>query len=117
MAKEKRKQKKRASMGGLPSPKDKGEEMPSFFLPVRYKLMFKILQQNKSCTTVGRKPIPAELKAEFVQASHEYHAYKYYEKAQCDMEENNKIKAHYKAMDACVFLPDYLLEECFSEWG
>ena len=27
------------------------------------------------------------------------------------------MKAHTKAMDATVFLPDYLLEECFSEWG
>ena len=43
MAKEKRKQARRESMGGIKSPKDTGEELPPFFLPPRYKLMFKIL--------------------------------------------------------------------------
>jgi GDP-D-mannose dehydratase len=43
MARIKRKETRRLAMGGVKSPKDTGEEMPPFFLPQRYKLMFRVL--------------------------------------------------------------------------
>jgi hypothetical protein len=43
MAKASRKAKRASMLGGLPSPKDTGEEIPPFFLQPRYKLLFKVL--------------------------------------------------------------------------
>lgn len=43
MAKEKRKAVRRLAIGGVKSPKDTGEELPPFFLPPRYKLLYKVL--------------------------------------------------------------------------
>jgi len=43
MAKAKAKATKRAMMGGVPSPKDTGEEIPPFFMAPRYKLLYKVL--------------------------------------------------------------------------
>ena len=42
-AKERRKALKRSTLGGLQTPKDIGEKVPPFFIPVRYKLLFKCL--------------------------------------------------------------------------
>jgi len=67
MAREKRKATRRAAMGGVKTPKEMGEEQPPFFLPPRYKLMFKVLTQNKNCTRIGRKPMPDDVKADFVK--------------------------------------------------
>jgi hypothetical protein len=64
-AKERRKQRKRDNMGlGF---KDAGEEVPSFYLPSRYKLLYKVMQDHKNVGRIGRKPIPAELKKEVAQ--------------------------------------------------
>lgn len=35
MARERRKEKRRGALGGIPSPKETGEEIPPFFLPAR----------------------------------------------------------------------------------
>lgn len=43
MAKQKRKETRRANLSGVKSPKDTGEELPPFFLQPRYKLMYKVL--------------------------------------------------------------------------
>ena len=72
--------------GGIPNPRDTGEEVPPFFLPARYKLMFKLIEENRNCTRIGRKPIPSDVKANFVKESKEYHAYKEYERMQWEKE-------------------------------
>lgn len=36
---------------------------------------------------------------------------------QIERENNNMLKHQMKAMDACAFLPDYLLDECFADGG
>ena len=61
--------------------------------------------------------MPEDLKLEFAQKSKEYHAYKVIEKAHIEKETNEQLKIQLKAMDAILFLPDYLLEECLSESG
>lgn len=43
MARIKRKETRRLAMSGVKSPKDTGEELPPFFLPQRYKLMYKVM--------------------------------------------------------------------------
>lgn len=80
MAKQKRKETRRANLSGVKSPKDTGEELPPFFLQPRYKLMYKVLQDHKTCARIGRKPIPQALKLEIAAKSKEYHAYKQIEK-------------------------------------
>jgi len=89
MAKEKRKAVRRMAIGGVKSPKDTGEELPPFFLQPRYKLLYKVLQDQKNCTRIARKPMPEALKLEFSQKSKEYHAYKVIEKAHIERETND----------------------------
>lgn len=43
MAREKRKEKRRGALGGIPTPKETGEEIPPFFLPPRQKLFYSLL--------------------------------------------------------------------------
>ena len=117
MAKQKRKETRRLSMGGVKSPKDTGEELPPFFLQPRYKLLYKVMQDHKNCARVARKPIPDAVKLELAKKSKEYHAYKVIEKAHIEQELNQQLKVQLKALDAIVFLPDYLMEECLSENG
>lgn len=117
MAKQRRKERQRLSMGGTKSPKDTGEELPPFFLPPRYKLMYKVLQDHKTCARIGRKPVPDDVKLKFAEASKEYNAYKVVEKAHIEKETNEQLKVQMKAMDAICFLPDYLMEECLNEGG
>ena len=73
MAKEKRKEAIRQKMGGLKTDK---EEPPPFFLPARYKLLFKMVEDQKNQTRIGRKPIPDERKKEFAAQAKEYAEYK-----------------------------------------
>jgi hypothetical protein len=65
MAKEKRKAVRRMAIGGVKSPKETGEELPPFFLQPRYKLLYKVLQDQKNSTRIARKPMPEALKLEF----------------------------------------------------
>jgi hypothetical protein len=99
------------------SPKDLGEEMPSWFLPARYKLYFKAVTENRNSNVIVRKPIPKDIKAEFAKHSKEYHAYKLAERELIDQENNDNLIDFEKSMGAAVFLPDYLLEEAFSDAG
>lgn len=92
MARQKRKETRRLAMGGVKSPKDTGEELPPFFLPQRYKLLFKVLQDHKNCAKVGRKPVPGNIKAEFAKKSKEYHAFKQIEKEHVEQETNDQLK-------------------------
>jgi len=49
-------------MAGVGSIKDSGEEVPPFFMPQRYKLLYKIMEDHKNITRLGRKPVPLEVK-------------------------------------------------------
>ena len=111
-AKSKRKEARRKSMGGVLTPKDTGEELPPFFLPPRYKLLFKIMADNKNCTRIGRKPIPDHIKKEFAQHAKEYQEYKQAELLILEKQEIAATKVQYKSLDSLIYLPDYLLDEC-----
>ena len=64
-----------------------------------------------------RKPFPEDKKKEFVAASKEYHMYKHAEKFNVLKENNAQMEVQVKAQDAIVYLPDYLMEECFDGDG
>ena len=92
MAKEKRKAVRRMAIGGVKSPKDTGEELPPFFLQPRYKLLYKVLSDQKNCGRIARKPMPEAVKLDFAKKSKEYHAYKVIEKAHIEKEVNEQLK-------------------------
>ena len=85
-AKEKRKQFRRERMAGVGNVKDSGEEVPPFFLPQRYKLLYKLMEDHKNAHRLGRKPMPVEVKQELAKASKEYNEFKVAEKALLDKE-------------------------------
>ena len=76
MAKEKRKQARRARMAGLGSIKDSGEEIPPFFMPQRYKLLFKVMEDHRNSHRLGRKPMPLEVKQKLAEVAKEYNEFK-----------------------------------------
>ena len=43
---------------GIVNPRDYGEEAPPFYIPARYKLFFKYIQDNKNAHRLARKPMP-----------------------------------------------------------
>ena len=47
------------------SPVDMGEELPPFMIPPRYKLMFKMMQNDRNNTRLHRKEIPLADKEKF----------------------------------------------------
>lgn len=61
-AKEKRKQARRDRMAGAGNVRDSGEEIPPFFMPQRYKLLYKVMEDHKNSGRLGRKPMPLEVK-------------------------------------------------------
>lgn len=61
-ARERRKQFRRDRMAGAGSIKESGEEVPPFFMPQRYKLLFKVMEDHKNVSRLGRKPMPLEVK-------------------------------------------------------
>lgn len=117
LAKLNRKMKKASAMSGSRNPRDFGEEMPPFFLAPRYKLLYKVLQDQKNAQRVQRKPMPEALRKDFAEQSKAYHQYKLIERAHIEREENEQLQVQIKALDAIVWLPDYLMEECLSEKG
>ena len=60
-AKEKRKQFRRDRMAG-PGGADSEAEIPPFFMPQRYKLLYKVMEDHKNASRPGRKPMPLEVK-------------------------------------------------------
>ena len=66
---------------------------------------------------ISRKPIPDNVRQEFVQKSKEYHAYKVAELRILEEEYNKHLIHTLNALDSIVFLPDQLFEECLSESG
>lgn len=71
-------------MGGMKSPRDTGEDIPPFFLPARYKLLFKVYELQKNSARIGRKPIPEKVKKEFAAKAKEYMEYKHAERLLLD---------------------------------
>ena len=64
---------------GILNPRDFGEDKLPFFIPARVKLFMRLHQEVKNSHRLTRKPMPAELKAEYIAKSKEFMAYKYVE--------------------------------------
>ena len=115
-AKEKRKQMKRDRMAAT-NIKDSGEEVPPFFMPQRYKLLYRIMEDHKNSGRLGRKPIPLEVKQKLGKVAKEYNEFKVAEKTLLDKEKANALRVQMQALDSILFLPDYLLAEAMSDTG
>lgn len=115
-AKERRKQMKRDRMAGS-NIKDSSEEVPPFFIPQRYKLLFKVMEEHRNCVRIGRKPMPSDVKKALAEQAKAYNEFKCAEKVVMQQERAlNKIVAM-EAMDATLFLSDNLLNEALSDTG
>ena len=104
-------------MASLNALKDVNMERPPFFIPQRYKLLFQVMQDHKNCHRLGRKPMPAEVRNELGRTLKEYNEFKVAEKTLLDMERAKMLDIQLKAMDATLFMPDYLLQETISDTG
>lgn len=104
-------------MAGQGNVKDSGEEVPPFFMPQRYKLLYRVMEDAKNSTRLGRKPMPVEVREKLAAVSKEYSEFKTAEKMYLDMERAKLITTQIKATDAIFYLPDYLLEEALSDSG
>ena len=86
-------------------------------MPQRYKLMYAVMMDHKNSGRLARKPMPLELKQKLAVVMKEYNEFKTAEKSLLDMERAKMAHAQLKAIDASVFLPDYLIEEAHSDSG
>ena len=57
-AKERRRLKREMKSDENKTPLEMGETIPPFYIAPRYKLMFKMIQDNKNSRRLQRKPIP-----------------------------------------------------------
>ena len=85
-AREKRKAAIRARAGGMPTPRDTGEEQPPFFMPARYRLLVKCYQEFRNSNRFSRKPMPDAVRLELAKRSKEYQMYKHHEVQMLDKE-------------------------------
>ena len=118
MAREKRKERirlQRAENAGQGS--EKKEEIPPFFLPARYKLLFNLVADMRNAHRVGRKPIPENLKKEFAAHAKEYAEYKQAQRLRMKQEELDHIRVQKNVLESLFQLPDYLMAEATSETG
>ncbi len=104
-------------MGGLLTPRDIGEEQPPFFMPARIKLLTKCYQEFRNSNRFVRKPMPDNVREEYARRSKEYNQYKNLEFRMLEKEANYALLTQMKALEACMFLPDYLMEETLNESG
>jgi hypothetical protein len=58
MALQRRKERRKGTLGGIPSPKETTDEIPPFFLPARNKLFFQLIADLQNSKRYARKPIP-----------------------------------------------------------
>ena len=86
-------------------------------MPQRYKLLFKIMEDHKNCSRLGRKPMPIEIKQKLAAVQKEYNEFKVAEKTLMDLERSKFHNTQIRAMDAIMYLPDYLLQEAMSDSG
>jgi hypothetical protein len=108
---------RRERMEGVANIKDTTEEIPPFFMPMRYKLLMKVMEDHKNSMRLGRKPMPVEVRTELAKVAKEYSEFKTAEKMYLDLEHSKMNSMQIKAIDAILFLPDYLLEETLSDSG
>ena len=108
-ARERRKQAKRDKMASLSALKDSNLERPPFLIPQRFKLLLSVMQDHKNAHRLGRKPMPQELKDQMAHQLKEYNEFKTAEKTLIDLERGKMLQVQMKALDAIVFLPDYLI--------
>ena len=73
-------------MAGPGNVKDSNEEIPPFFMPQRYKLLYKVMEDHKNSARPGRKQMPLEVKQKLAALSKEYNEFKTAEKTLLDME-------------------------------
>ena len=99
------------------TPRDIGEEQPPFFMPARYRLLVKCYQEFRNSNRFSRKPMPDDVRIEFARRSKEYQMYKHHEVTMLEKEGTLQLKSHHQALEACLFLPDYLMEETLEEKG
>lgn len=71
---------------GVGAIKDSGVEIPPFFMPQRYKLMYAVMMDHKNSGRLARKPMPLELKQKLAVVMKEYNEFKTAEKSLLDME-------------------------------
>jgi len=90
-ARERKKQAKRDKMAAVSNLKDAGLDVPPFFLPERYKLIFAIMQDHKNCSRLGRKPMPIEVKEKLGKTLREYNEFKVAEKFLLDKEKSKQV--------------------------
>ena len=78
-------------MAAVSNLKDAGLDVPPFFLPERYKLIFAIMQDHKNCSRLGRKPMPIEVKEKLGKTLREYNEFKVAEKFLLDKEKSKQV--------------------------
>lgn len=61
--------------------------------------------------------MPPHIKEEFIKKSKEFNMYKYWENQKLEHEGMDSVHTQIDALSACLFLPDYLYEESFSDTG
>ena len=61
--------------------------------------------------------MPDAVREEFTRRSKEYQAYKLCEQSLLEQEANLNFKTQAKAFEATFFLPDYLVDEAWSQTG
>ena len=88
-----------------------GEELPPFMIPPRYKLMFKIMQNDRNNTRLHRKEIPLADKERFAQQAKDWAMYVQANKLIGEEEMNSLVHEQINTDMACAFLPDYLRNE------
>ena len=64
-AKERRRIVRQKKADAAKSPAERGEEIPPFFIPARYKLLTKFYEQHKNSRRLQRKPIPKDVQDDF----------------------------------------------------
>ena len=92
MAKERRKLVRKTKLDG-DDKEDSGAEVPPFFMPQRYKLLYSVMIDHKNCGRLGRKPMPLELKQKLAVTMKEYNEFKTAEKTLMDKERAKMLHA------------------------
>ena len=99
------------------APHERGEEISPFFLPARYKLILKFMQEHKNSRRLQRKPMPQEKKDWFAEKSKARSMYVQAQVLQVAKEREAFMKAEFQAQIATIWLPEYLQDEIDQQGG
>jgi len=92
--------------------------MPHLFSqPARQKLFFQLMQDQKNSGRIARKPVPVDVMEKFHEHAKEYAEFKTAEAILMRKEEVIMVNSQLKSLDATIFLPDYLMNEVYSDTG